>query len=358
LKILVVTYDLSPPWDSGHKVYGKGLMSSISAIGDEIVVANTRSLENYHCNGFDFVHVILTGFEPLWKALNLFKGATIFKHILTPSVGLRNSITTKACYSLINLHRSELVRCFSSNFVAKSYYMRDPLLIPPCVNTSTYSNFSSYDTGGKDSILTILKDSPVSIGLKNIEDDSNGVVLYSGPLTQDRFPYRQVFQSLKKTKSKMLIIGRTSNYGPGIEKVEEIVSFARKTGLENRLGIALKILTEDEKIQLINYSSVVIQPFSQVTNHFVAVDPPIFLLEAMACGKPVITSKAYSFQEFIRNGHNGYAIDWDDPEGASLAFAECLNNSCVGKNARDTIEQNFSCTQLSKRLMNIYNDHS
>jgi glycosyltransferase involved in cell wall biosynthesis len=236
-------------------------------------------------------------------------------------------------------------------------------IIPPSVDTDSFRN-NEENTRLKDNdILTVLEAGDANSGLENLtSNNGEGLkLLYSGPLTEDRFPYRSVLNALKQTSSKILVIGRPTNQGAGREKIEEIVSYARRLGIENRVSAALKLLNEDEKIRMLNYSDVVIQPFARNTQLYVAVDPPIFLLEAMACGRPVITSKSYSFQSLIKNGYNGYTIDWDNPDELNHVLSDCLASSAtrsLGKSARETVLRDFSYLSVSKKIGVMYDDYN
>jgi glycosyltransferase involved in cell wall biosynthesis len=203
-----------------------------------------------------------------------------------------------------------------------------------------------------------LDNSPTKFGIHNIAKRSDGVILYSGPLTKDRFPYATVLNALKQTKSSLLIVGRSTNNGAEHDMVEEIIDHVKKLDLEDRISIVQKLLTEDEKVDLLNFADMVIQPFTTNTQVYVAVDPPIFLLEAMSCGKPVITSKTYSFQSLIKNGYNGYAINWDDPSAVDEALRGCQATSKLGLNARQTILKQFSTEFVSETIQGIYNDYN
>jgi glycosyltransferase involved in cell wall biosynthesis len=356
MKILLATYDLCPPWDSGHKVYGKGLLDSIKMIED-VDITTVKSLNNGTNlleDRYDYVHVVLAGSEPLTKALRTFKKARIIKHILTPSIGYRSSVSTKIYYAIVQMVQSRLIRCFSSDFVANSYFMNADLIIPPPIDTTVFVSSPKVE---EDEIISILENCSVKVGVGNIKGNSNSLILFSGPLTADRFPYQIVLRAISDTRSKILIIGRTSNNGPGQEKVQEIINYARKLNIENRVTIVLKSLSEEEKVKLINYCDAVIQPFAKYTQQFVAVDPPFFLLESMACGKPVITSKTYSFEHLITNGSNGYAIDWKNPGELDIAITDCVSNRQMAAAARTTITQNFSLQHVSKKLKGIYDDY-
>lgn len=369
MKTLLITYDLQPPWDSGLKVYGRGLLQSLQNIRDIDVTAMTMFddvISDHNGNGknYDYVHVVQTGFKPVTSALKRFKKATVFKHIVTPSIGLRSAINTKVFYSLINgWENRRMVRCFSSRFVADSYFMHGSgRIVPPSVDTDAFTN-TKFDLKKRNDVLDSLRTSEIKVGLENLQSNPEKLtLLYSGPLTEDRFPHRTVLNALKGTSSKILIIGRSINNGADSGRVSEILSYARKIDIENRVSIVSKTLAEHEKVSLINYSDIVIQPFARNTQLYVAVDPPIFLLEAMACGKPVITSKSYSFRSLIKNGYNGYTIDWDSYGELDKALLDCQSTankiSELGMHARQTVLEDFSCASVAKKLQSIYNDYN
>jgi hypothetical protein len=94
VKILLIAYDLQPPWDNGLKVYGKGLMASLQKIeGAQVDAVSSLSdvpNNNGHRNlkdSYDFVHVVITGLNTIRKSIHAFRGATIFKHIVTHICG-------------------------------------------------------------------------------------------------------------------------------------------------------------------------------------------------------------------------------------------------------------------------------
>jgi len=354
MKALLITYDLQPPWDSGLKVYGRGLMHSMqNVVGMKLdTVHDIHDISN--SRDYDYVHVVLTGFRPFAKALKTFKQAKIFKHIVTPSIGIRSVLATKTCYAIINRLENRLVKCFSSEFVARSYFINGNRIIPPSIDTSVFVNSDNIRAKKLNEFLEV---SPIKYGLDNLKHNSDTLILYSGPLTEDRFPYKKVLTALNGTRSKMLIIGRPTNNGAEAERIEEIISYSRRLNVESKMAVALKLLNEEEKVSLLNLSDVIIQPFTKATQEYVAVDPPIFLLEAMACGKPVITSRAYSFQSFIKNGYNGYTIDWDNSDELKEALLGCQNAE-LGMNARQTVLQQFSHDSVSQKLKKLYNDYN
>ncbi|MBD0359161.1 MAG: glycosyltransferase [Nitrososphaeraceae archaeon] len=349
---LIINFELHPPWSDGIKVFARGLFDSIVKTGDaQVTIDNLdNGTKNYD---YDHAHIVYpTGPMTLMKAAKRLKRTTILKHIVTPAVGLRTAINTNIFYNTVGaLYGTRLVKCFSSEFVAHSYFMRDNLVIPPPIDTEHFI----WCPKDWDKLFCILGESGTKRWLNNIKKSDGGLVLYSGPLSKDRFPYIDVLNALKHAKCQILVVGRFWGglNNEAISYVNDIVSYARKIGIENKVSIVSRTLSEEEKIILINCADAIIQPFDSKLKN-IAVDPPIFLLESMACAKPVISSKSHSLNSVVRNGCNGYAVDWHDPEQFSEALSNCLSCRQIGTNARDTILQNFSINAVAKKLRGMY----
>ena len=346
--LVVINVDLSPPWSDGLKVFARGLTASIEKINSGQV--ETSKLDGVTEKNYDYVHIVSTGAKAVIKATRIFKRSTIFKHIVTPAFGSTTAINTNFFYTFVDTFGSRLIKCFSSDFVAQSYFMQSGFIIPPSVNTADFSK-SDHNLDG---LAGILDKSQSNIGIANLREFSNDLVLYSGPLSTDRFPYVQVLNGIKEAKSKILILGRNTTYND-YDSLGNIIQYAKKIGIEDKVAVGVRTLNEEEKINLINCASVVIQPFYNKSRR-VAVDPPIFLLESMSCGKPVITSGAYSLETVIRDGYNGYIIDWNDSRQFSDALQNALDNSNIGPNARTTIVENFSVESVSGKIRSMYNE--
>ncbi|MEW5896862.1 MAG: glycosyltransferase family 4 protein [Nanoarchaeota archaeon] len=83
---------------------------------------------------------------------------------------------------------------------------------------------------------------------------------------------------------------------------------------------------------------------------------PNVILEAMACGKPVIATNVFGIPEMVENGVNGFLI----PPKNSKAIREAINNFIENKNlikimvnnVRKLMEEKF---EKKKQLLNLYN---
>jgi glycosyltransferase involved in cell wall biosynthesis len=355
-KVVVIAEDFSPPWNHGTKVYARGLLESLNKIDDlEIDVTTLVEPGNGH-DHYDIAHIVYTGREIIREALTKLKDATVFKHIITPATGIDNALLTFLFYTAIGPLSSKLIKCFSSEFVARSFLMDAKYVIPPSIDTTRFRPSEKVST---EEIFSILEKSDTKTGLNNLATSSQGLLLYSGPLTKDRFPFDSVLNAVSLSQVHLLIVGR--DHPPNSndsDTLDAMLYLSRKLGIEKKISIALKTLSEDEKVKLINYSDIVIYPFSNKVRNIV-IDPPIFLLESMGCGKPVITSRKYSLQTLIQNGINGYTMDWhEDRDYINEAISNCIDHQSVGANALRTVLENFSNDAVAEKLRKLYNENT
>ena len=80
-------------------------------------------------------------------------------------------------------------------------------------------------------------------------------------------------------------------------------------------------------------------------------------MEAMACGLPVVTTKAGSLAKYIKSGVNGYHFPMQDAEALYRILASLIDNPKhakeVGKAARKKIMQSFKWKDTEKKIIGI-----
>jgi glycosyltransferase involved in cell wall biosynthesis len=85
---------------------------------------------------------------------------------------------------------------------------------------------------------------------------------------------------------------------------------------------------------------------------------PLALLEAMACGRPVVATPVGGVPEAIEDGRTGLLVPPDDAEALARAISTLLDDielrSRVGQLARCTIEERFALPRVVRRIEDLY----
>jgi len=102
-------------------------------------------------------------------------------------------------------------------------------------------------------------------------------------------------------------------------------------------------------------SNLFVAPFLNTVG---VLDYPLSLLEAMACGLPVIASSVGGIPEIIKNGENGLLVDPNDIDGLKNAIINLLvdysNAKILGNEAKNFISSNFEIDVICSRYERIY----
>ena len=155
----------------------------------------------------------------------------------------------------------------------------------------------------------------------------------------ERKGLKAAIEAISSTDSHLLVVGK--------DKMEK-----QYRELAKRLGC-------DARIHFVGVQSDTL-PFYQLSDGLILptlYDPfPNVILEAMACGLPVITSTHCGGAEFIESGVNGFVVDALDIRGLTQAIQQVsipALKSSMGQQARMKVLP-FSPDKLSKSLLELY----
>jgi len=178
---------------------------------------------------------------------------------------------------------------------------------------------------------------------------------------------------LGKDEKVVLFVGRLVAH----KGLEEIVASAAEVDakylicgdgpLKKRIEAEITALGLESKVKLMGgISDELLAPYYSLCDVFVLPSHSrleafgIVLLEAMACGKPIIASDIPGSRELVIEGYNGLLAE---PLNAS-DLAEKINSILsdrkkaeeMGKNGRKLVEERYSWNKITGEIIRIYNE--
>ena len=85
---------------------------------------------------------------------------------------------------------------------------------------------------------------------------------------------------------------------------------------------------------------------------------PMVCLEAMARGKPIVTTDLPGFCELISDGENGMVVRGEDPQSLASAIAKLIADGSLraklGNAARESAHSHFRATEVTKSMLRVY----
>jgi len=195
-------------------------------------------------------------------------------------------------------------------------------------------------------------------------DPGESLVVYLGRLSPQRFPARMVASALSQAVSRgarpirLLALSPDRTFDGSENTTEYLLECTRVA--ERLLGqvpgvtvdVRLGSLDEESKVALFRASDAVLLPFAATES----VEPPLTLIEAMACGANVVATPAANRSGLIRSGINGFVCETPSEFSARLVDALDLarGTSRLGQNARRSILKRHSYAAVGEATAQVW----
>jgi glycosyltransferase involved in cell wall biosynthesis len=137
---------------------------------------------------------------------------------------------------------------------------------------------------------------------------------------------------------------------------EEIISLGKRLGVDKNISLERKNLSETERVRAYNAADVVIFPYLGPEPEQLA-DPPFGILESMACGRAVLSTRVLSVPEVVNDGSTGFLIESasiDDIQHGLVRALSSQDNREVGVRARQRVVANNSYPMVRRGLLGAY----
>ena len=174
------------------------------------------------------------------------------------------------------------------------------------------------------------------------------VVMFLGRLSQENGPmeFLRAINNFSKTYDNFL--GVVLSVGPLRRKMEEYV---KTNGLDEKISF-LGFVPDEELPSYLATADIMILPLQNIGGVSQVVT------EAMAMGKPVITTNVGDVAKIIEHGVNGFIYEKDDLEGISDMLKRLHTDNelreRIGGNASRFIRENYGWDRIIKEYIEVY----
>lgn len=132
--------------------------------------------------------------------------------------------------------------------------------------------------------------------------------------------------------------------------LDKLQKRVKEMGLQERFKF-LGYVNREKLIQLYQNATVYVMP-----SHYEGL--PTVLLEAMACGLPVVATAVSGNLDVVSDGENGILIPPKEPKKMADAISMLLDDDKtrrrLGESARRTIEERYTWDEISDKIIGCY----
>ena len=257
--------------------------------------------------------------------------------------------------------------------------------IPKNVETLPYSKIKKYNREHAKHFIAITEKAKEALIIEGVGPDRISVV--PAGIDCERFkPAERNEQAAKKLgiskdSIRILFVGRLvpekgifsllnafSMLLRNVQNVELIVVGSGSSSMQlqmNRLIANLKIADKVKLLGRIEYSNMpqihnIADLFClpSIPNETWAEQFGYSMVEAMACGKPVVSTSTGSIPEIVKNRATGILVEPNDQRGLESALEELIINNqerdAFGRNGREWVLQKFEANKIAAQLAKIF----
>jgi len=154
--------------------------------------------------------------------------------------------------------------------------------------------------------------------------------------------------SMIKDEDTYLVLAGTGDMIPDYKRISESLGIINRT-------LFTGFIDEETLIDLYRASDMLVLPTLNIAEGFGMV-----LIEANACGKPVIGSRVGGIKYVIRDGETGLLVPPGDPEALADAIRRLIEDpekaEVMGQNGRKMVEKNYTWERSSRITENVFQE--
>jgi len=368
MNICVITSAKFPPEEGiGNYIYN--MSKEFIRKGHNVTVITRGGFHRTQKEIFEDIELYRVPFLPLYPLHVQFHGIFVKKlirtlesnfdilHFHTPLPPIIKSylptITTVHTPMKTDTGRVELINPFSVavKLQGKVSYLIERKLFGisdkvTSVATSVSKELAEYGLNPKDvEVIGNGVDENLFCPVKNKGDER--YILYTGRLSYRKGLFDFIECGIEVCEKHPDIKFKLTGKGPLLDKLKSIVA---DSGYKDRFEF-LGYVDKSRLIELYQNATIFVLP-----SHYEGL--PTTLLEAMACGQPVVATAVSGNLDVIESGKNGILVPIKSLDKMAEAVSSLLDNEGrmveLGLAARRTIEQRFTWDAISDRILQCY----
>ena len=380
-KICLVTHFFPPHMGGIEKVsYEQSKRLTKSDYQIDVLTSKIKGRNEHPAKGITVFH---------YSTLNLAERIGVPYPLLSIEAYRKFAQVIKKC-DLVHAHGHVYMSSYMAGKVAKKY--KKPFIL---TQHNTFIDYQSMLnilehlndlTIGKavlkdaDRVIVVSKKTREYV-LKLGADKSKTSVIYNG-VDIDHFHPRNKGESRKKLslpKNRKIILSvRRLVYKNGLDTLIESAPLVARDHPDTLFVVAgkgpsrkliedrIKELGIEDNIKLTGFVPDKLLPvYYDATDYFVLPSAsgeglPLVLLEAMACGLPVIATTVGGTPEIIKHMKNGVLVPPRNPEAMAETISKLLSEErlgpAIGEEARRIVEDRFTWEKNLRQLQSIYSE--